>query len=122
VDALLAAADLLVSPARYEPYGLNVQEALCRGVPALVSGSAGIAERYPSDLRELILADPEDDRELASRLRSWRSAIPAWKTKVTALGEILRGRSWPEMARDIVTLAERDEIVSETTPTRTVVG
>lgn len=122
VDALLAAADLLVSPARYEPYGLNVQEALCRGVPALVSGTAGIAERYPSDLRELILADPEDDRELASQLRSWRSAMSAWKARVAPLGETLRARSWTEMARDIVALAERDEMVSETTPMSNVVG
>ena len=37
VPAVLAACDLLVSPARYEPYGLNVHEALCCGLPALVS-------------------------------------------------------------------------------------
>ncbi len=43
---VLAASDLLVSPTRYEPYGLNVQEALCCGVPAIVSASAGVAERY----------------------------------------------------------------------------
>ena len=30
VRDLLAAADLLVSPARYEPFGLNVTEAICR--------------------------------------------------------------------------------------------
>ena len=38
---LLAAADLLISPVRYEPYGLNVQEAVCRGIPALVSTARG---------------------------------------------------------------------------------
>ena len=47
VPDVLAACDLLVSPTRYEAYGLNVQEALCTGLPAIVSAGAGIAERYP---------------------------------------------------------------------------
>ena len=46
VPELLAAADLVVSPARYESFGLNVQEALCEGVPTIVSAGAGVAERY----------------------------------------------------------------------------
>src|SRR4029078_13689650 len=49
VGEWLAAADLLVSPVRYEAYGLNVQEAICRGVPAMVSATAGVAERYTDD-------------------------------------------------------------------------
>src|SRR5439155_22053730 len=53
VAKLLAAADLLVSPVRYESYGLNVQEALSRGVPAIVSANAGIAECFPSHLKGL---------------------------------------------------------------------
>ena len=44
---LLAACDVLVSPRGTRPYGLNVHEALCCGLPALVSASAGVAERYP---------------------------------------------------------------------------
>ena len=42
--AVLAACDALVSPTRYEAYGLAVHEALARGLPALVSRSAGIAD------------------------------------------------------------------------------
>ncbi len=34
---VFAASDLLVSPVRYEAYGLNVHEAVCRGVPRSVS-------------------------------------------------------------------------------------
>ena len=40
-------ADALVSPTRYEAYGLAVQEALCCGLPAIVSAEAGVAERIP---------------------------------------------------------------------------
>ena len=54
VAAILCACDALVSPARYEAYGLNVHEAICCGLPALVSASAGVAERYPEVLTDLL--------------------------------------------------------------------
>ena len=41
VSSLLAAADVLVHPARYEAYGLGVHEAICQGVPAIVTSAAG---------------------------------------------------------------------------------
>src|SRR5439155_23287117 len=76
---LLAAADVLVSPVRYEPYGLNVQEAICRGVPSLVSAVAGVAEEYPADLGEMLLPDADDAEDLAARLRRWRADIAGWR-------------------------------------------
>ena len=60
VSRMMAAADALVHPARYEAYGLGVHEALCRGLPAIVSAAAGIAERYPQELSRS--ADPERGR------------------------------------------------------------
>jgi len=106
VPELLAAADLLVSPVRYESYGLNVHEALCRGVPALVSGRAGIAERYPADLRDLILDDPENVDALVTRLLAWRSSLDTWKPRVADFSERLRAYTWERMASDIVELVE----------------
>ncbi len=103
---LLAAADLLVSPVRYEPYGLNVQEAICRGVPALVSSRAGVAEQYGPELADMVLADPEDAAELARRLLNWRADAPGWRDRVGPLSEALRSYSWQQMAVRIVTLAE----------------
>jgi len=79
IPELLAAADLLVSPVRYESYGLNVQEALCRGVPAIVSAGAGVAERYPSNLRDLLLPDPENVDDLVYRRLIWRSSVDNWR-------------------------------------------
>ena len=73
VPDLLRAADALVHPARYEAYGLGVHEALCCGLPAVVSAVAGVAERYPPDLADLLLTDPESPAELAARLRYWRA-------------------------------------------------
>ena len=51
VSRVIGAADVMVHPARYEAYGLGVHEAICRGVPAIVSARAGIAELYPPALR-----------------------------------------------------------------------
>ena len=66
---VLAACDAVVHPARYDAYGLAVHEALCRGVPVLVSAAAGIAERYPPDLSALLLTQPDDASVLADHLR-----------------------------------------------------
>ncbi|HLL48166.1 MAG TPA: glycosyltransferase, partial [Longimicrobiaceae bacterium] len=106
VPELLAAADLLVSPVRYEAYGLNVQEALCRGLPVVVSGRAGIAERFEADLADMVLPDPEDAAELARRLARWRAAGEEWKRRVQPLGAVLRRRTWREMAHEIVERVE----------------
>jgi glycosyltransferase involved in cell wall biosynthesis len=103
---VLAASDLLVSPARYESYGLNVQEALCCGVPAIVSASAGVAERYSSDLLSLLLPDPEDARDLAARMLCWRRDMAGWRRRLEPTMHMLRNYGWNDMARRIVTLTE----------------
>jgi glycosyltransferase involved in cell wall biosynthesis len=112
VGDVLAAADILVSPVRYEAYGLNVHEALCCDVPAIVSASAGIAERYPAELSGLILHDPEDADELVKLLLAWRSRLEWWNESVKPFGAELRSRSWRAMAREFVAFAENSEIAA----------
>ena len=106
VPALMAAADLLVHPARYEAYGLGVHEALCCGVPAVVSASAGVAERFPHDLRPLLLQDVESVAELTTRLRTWRDAKENFRARAMAFSAALGARTWDDMSRDIVAMAE----------------
>jgi glycosyltransferase involved in cell wall biosynthesis len=103
---VLAASDLLVSPARYEAYGLNVHEAVCRGVPALVSRRAGVAERYPEALNEMLLPDPEDASDIAARLLRWRRSMRGWREEFAAFAAELGRRSWSDVAADLVALAE----------------
>jgi glycosyltransferase involved in cell wall biosynthesis len=103
---VLAAADMLVSPVRYEPYGLNVQEALCCGIPAMVSASAGAAERYTADLRELLIPDPTDVDGLVARMLGWRLAMNTWKQRVAPLARQLRTRTWEAMSREIADIVE----------------
>jgi glycosyltransferase involved in cell wall biosynthesis len=106
VDRLLTASDALVAPTRYEAYGLGVHEAICCGIPAFVSASAGVAERYSPALRGLLIRDPNDAAELAGLIRAWRSRKDVILGDVRAFSDRLRERTWNDMAADIVAAGE----------------
>ncbi len=106
VPDVLAACDALVAPTRYEAYGLGVQEALCTGLPALVSASAGVAERYPSTLAELLLDDPDDGGGLEASLRNWRRHHERLRDATRDLSAQLRQRTWQAMAQDVRSLID----------------
>lgn len=101
VRELLALADILISPVRYEAYGLNVQEAICRGIPAIVSSSAGSAERYDEDCAPLLMTQP-NTAELLRVLRRWRAEMHCWSVRFRDFGDRLRSYSWQEMAKSMV--------------------
>ena len=107
VPRILAAGDVLVHPSRYEAYGLGVHEALCRGLPVIVSTSAGVAERLPDDLRPLELPDPIRAEDVTARLRAWRGDMAGWRARAGAAGETLRRRTWDHMAAEIAGIVER---------------
>jgi glycosyltransferase involved in cell wall biosynthesis len=101
VQTVLAAADVLVHPARYEAYGLGVHEALCRGIPAIVTAAAGVAERYPRALSSLIVPSPPQPDALVSALRMWRAHADEWRSRTEQAAEALRARTWDDMAAEI---------------------
>jgi len=107
IPRVLAACDVLVHPSRYEAYGLGVHEALCRGLPVIVSASAGVAERLPDDLRPLTLPEPILAEDVVARLRTWRGDTPAWRARARAAGDTLRCRTWDHMAAEIAGIVER---------------
>jgi glycosyltransferase involved in cell wall biosynthesis len=106
IPECLAAADLLVSPVRYEGYGLNVHEAICSGLAFMVSRSAGIVERIPEHLSDMLLEDPENVALLADRLVTWRSQVEHWKSRIEPLRQELCQYLWSDMAERMVTLVE----------------
>lgn len=107
VRDVLAAADLLVSPVRYEAYGLNVQEALCRGTAVMVSAAAGIAERLAGELDEALLPPGASPEAIAERLRAWSADVAGWRSRAAAAGVRLGRHSWDDMAAEIVATATR---------------
>jgi len=104
VPDVLAACDALVAPTRYEAYGLGVQEALCTGLPALVSANAGVAERYPPALTELLLEEPSNVEALIASLRNWRRHHERLRAGTRELSALLRKRSWQVMAEEVRSL------------------
>lgn len=106
VSSILAASDVLVSPVRYEPYGLNIQEALSRGLAILTSDRAGIAERFSPDLTPLLIRDPESADELVHKTLLWHEGRQDWARRFRRLGDELRERTWGRMSQDIVQFVE----------------
>lgn len=103
---LLAAADLLVSPVHYEAYGLNVQEAICRGVPTIVTKSAGIAERFTDDLAPMLIPNPKDATDLAARMFQWHREKESWRRRFQSASEVFRRYTWNNMAHQMVSVVE----------------
>lgn len=106
VARMLWGCDALVLPSRYEGYGRPVQEALCCGVPALVSRASGISEQYPADLNDLVIPNPEDAEDLAARLARWRASADTWRDRIRPLAAVLRAHTWRRMARQMVEIIE----------------
>ncbi len=104
VPSILRAADCLVAPTRYEAYGLGVHEALCCGLPAITTATAGVAERYTPELQDLLLPDPNDTEDLVQRLYKWQKQHNHYQQQAIDLSAHLRRHTWDDMARDILEL------------------
>jgi UDP-glucose:(heptosyl)LPS alpha-1,3-glucosyltransferase len=68
VDRLLLAADGVVLPSLFEPFGNIVMEAMAAGLPVLCSRQTGASELVPPELHELVIDDPTDINELVARV------------------------------------------------------
>jgi glycosyltransferase involved in cell wall biosynthesis len=106
VRRVLWACDALAAPTRYEAYGLAVHEALCCGLPAFVSARAGVAERMPTTLSDLLIANPDDPRELGDALRRWCTGRAAYADSALAASDELRSRTWDDMAAEVLDAVE----------------
>jgi len=102
VQNLLACCDAMIQPSRYDSYGLAMQEGICRGLPVIVSKQAGISERYPTDLADLIIPDVLQISDIAERLQLWRKNMDRYHQLIQPLSDQLRSYCWDDMSRDFV--------------------
>jgi UDP-glucose:(heptosyl)LPS alpha-1,3-glucosyltransferase len=64
-----AAADAVVLPTFYDPFGLVVLEAAACGLPIVTTRMAGASELLSDGCDGYVISDPADDEELAACLR-----------------------------------------------------
>jgi glycosyltransferase involved in cell wall biosynthesis len=107
LPAVMAASDALISPTRYEGYGLAIQEAVCCGLPAIVSRAAPVTERIGDGLEALMLPDPENVEDLVDRIRLWHSRREDFAAAAAIVSAKLRQHSWADMASEFVEIVER---------------
>jgi hypothetical protein len=65
-----------------------------------------VAERYPLDLADLLLEDPPGAGDLVNRLRQWRNDREGYQARAVHFSEVLRRRTWSDMAAEIVDIIE----------------
>ncbi len=64
-----AAADVVLFPSRFDPFGLVPAEAVAMGVPPIVSSQAGVSELLNHDRNALIIEDPSQVKKFAAAIR-----------------------------------------------------
>jgi len=102
-----AAADLLVLPTRYEPFGLPPLEAAACGTPALFSACCGSAEVLPDGEAGVHLEDPMSAEELRMKLEML-AADEEMRTTLAGRAELIaRQWSWARVAAETETVFER---------------
>lgn len=66
--ALYCAADVLLFPSRFDPWGFVVTEALACGLPVIVSAGIGSATAVVEGRNGWLISDPADSSEIAEKL------------------------------------------------------
>jgi len=94
VGFALAAADMMVLPTQYEPFGLVIVEALAAGVPVLTTRLAGASGAVDHGRTGLLLEDPYDIEELSHLLQeAGRADLAAWgREAASSVDEYRRDR------------------------------
>jgi glycogen synthase len=99
VDAWYSAADVLVVPSRYEPFGMVVLEGMLHSLPIVASAIGGPAEIL-RDERTGLLVPARDSGALARALVRLVKDVPTrLRIGAAAAREVRRRWTWPQRVR-----------------------
>lgn len=115
VMALMAAADLLIHPARTEAAGVVLIEALISGLPVLCSAACGHANHIRQSQAGIVLPDPFSQAELDQHLTTTLTAqdLATYAQNARTYANSLDIHNMPSQAADII------ESVAQEKPTHT---
>ncbi|MGL5061830.1 MAG: glycosyltransferase family 4 protein [Microcoleus sp.] len=106
VPDLMKAADFLVFPSRYEPFGLVILEAMATGIPVVTAAATGAAELVTPDCG-FVLPDSDDRQALAEVLHQLVKCDRQQRQQMgVAARTIAEHHSWAKMASNYVNLFE----------------
>ena len=92
--SVYAQLDLLLHPARAEPYGMVIAEAMAAAVPVVVSERCGIAPDIGAESGEVLALDAPD--------ADWIAACERQLSRMDAPPRFIR--SWQQVAQEYETL------------------
>jgi glycosyltransferase involved in cell wall biosynthesis len=106
VPAILQSSDVLVAPSRYEPYGLNIAEAVSSGLAVIATETAGACERISGSLREILITAPPSARDLVAKLEVWAEDPDKYRAAAVAASTAMRAYDWNAMSAKIYEMVE----------------
>jgi UDP-glucose:(heptosyl)LPS alpha-1,3-glucosyltransferase len=110
-EEYFVAADALVLPTVYEPFGIVIAEAMAAGIPVLTTRAAGAVEGLEHGTHGLYLQDPLSAEELATSITTIKNDSTLRK-RVTSQAQLQAQRfSWERIAAQ--TLRIYNEVTSE---------
>ncbi len=102
-----AAADLLVLPTRYEPFGLPPMEAAACGTPSIFSSCCGCAEVLPDEEAGLHLENPMSPEELRMKLQKL-AADEELRSALAGRARVIAGEwNWTRVAAETEAIFEQ---------------
>ncbi len=91
-----AAADALLAPSVYEPFGLIPMEAMACGLPTIITRAMGVAE-VVTEQDALILSDAESTAELAQAMQQMLEQPELRSQLASSAMQRARQNSWDKM-------------------------
>ena len=94
-----AASDIFVFPTIYEPFGLVIVEAMASSLPVITSRVAGAADFMNDGVDCLLLNNPSDVNELATKIELLLSNAELRKTMAERARKTVEKLSWDQVAK-----------------------